>query len=277
MKNKNFPILEKKVLAPQIKLFKIEAPLVAKKAQPGQFIIVRLYEKGERIPLTIADYNPGEGTITLVVQEVGKTTYLLGKMKVGEKIEDVLGPLGNPTPIKKVGVVVCVGGGVGTAELYPEIKKHREVGNEVLTLIGARRKEYLFFQEELEGISTKVRYSTEDGSFGYHGFVTDLLREVLKEHRVDEVSTIGPLPMMKKVVEIIRPLGVKTLVNLNSLMLDGTGMCGCCRVRVGKEVKFTCVDGPTFEGWEVDFEELEKRQRRFFDLEKRALEKCRIR
>lgn len=273
LQTKKFPILEKEVLAPGITFFKIKAPLIARKCQPGQFVIVRLDEKGERIPLTIADYNREEGTIILVVQDAGKTTHQLSLRSKGDRIEDILGPLGVPAPIGKVGTVFCVGGGVGVACLYPEAKAHQKAGNRVVSLIGAQSKKFLFFQDKMEQVSDEVRYSTDDGSFGYHGFVTDLLKQALdREERIDEVIVIGPLPMMRAAARITRPYKIKTIVSLNPIMVDGTGMCGGCRVKVGDEIKFTCVEGPEFDAHLVDFDELLKRQKRFCEEEKKCLE-----
>jgi len=272
MKTKHFKIVEKQDLAPQIKLFRIQAPLISSKFQPGQFAVIRLNEKGERIPLTIAESNPKEGTITIVVQEVGKTTLKLARMKEGEIIEDVLGPLGVPSPIKKIGTVICVGGGVGVAPLYPEAKRYKEVGNRVISLIGARSKDLFFFMDEMKAVSDEIHYSTDDGSFGHHGFVTDLIKQILESVvGVNEAVVIGPLPMMKAASEITKRYNLKTRVSLNSIMVDATGMCGCCRVTVGNEVKFTCVDGPGFDGHLVDFDELMLRQKRFEKEEKIAL------
>ena len=274
MLTKKFPILEKEKLAPAITYFKIKAPLVARKCQSGQFIILRLDEKGERIPLTMTEYDREKGTISIVVQDVGRTTHQLSLMNIGDVIEDILGPLGVPTPIEKVGTVLCVGGGVGVALLYPEAKAYKEKGNRVISLIGARSKDYLFFQDKIEAVSDEVKYSTDDGTFGHHGFVTDLVKEILEGgETINEVIAIGPLPMMKRVAEITRPYKIKTIVSLNPIMLDGTGMCGGCRVRVGGVVKFACVEGPDFDAHEVDFDDLMKRQKRFQEEEKIVLEK----
>jgi len=272
MKTKHFKIVEKQDLAPQIKLFRIQAPLISSKFQAGQFVVIRLNDKGERIPLTIAESNPKKGTITIVVQEVGKTTLKLARMKEGETIEDLLGPLGVPSPIEKIGTVLCIGGGVGVAPLYPEAKRYKEVGNKVISLIGARSKDLFFFMDEMEAVSYEIHYSTDDGTFGHHGFVTDLVKQILESGAgVDEAVVIGPLPMMKAASEITRRYNLKTRVSLNSIMVDATGMCGCCRVTVGNEVKFTCVDGPGFDGHLVDFDELMLRQKRFEKEEKIAL------
>jgi len=272
MKTKYFKIVEKQDLAPQIKLFRIQAPLISSKFQAGQFVVIRIDEKGERIPLTIAECNLKEGTITIVVQEMGKTTSKLARMKEGETIEDVLGPLGVPSPIEKIGSVMCVGGGVGVALLYPEAKRYKEVGNKVISLIGAKSKNLFFFRDEMKAVSDEIRYSTDDGSFGHHGFVTDLVKQILESGAdIDEAVAIGPLPMMKATCKITKRYNLETRVSLNSIMVDATGMCGCCRVTVGNEVKFTCVDGPGFDGHLVDFDELMLRQKRFEKEEKIAL------
>jgi NAD(P)H-flavin reductase len=272
MQTKHFLIVEKKDLAPQIKLFRIQAPLISSKFQAGQFVVIRLDERGERIPLTIADSNLKEETITIVVQEMGKTTSKLARMKERGTIEDVLGPLGVPSPIEKIGSVMCVGGGVGVALLYPEAKKYKEVGNKVISLIGAKSKNLFFFRDEMKAVSDEIRYATDDGSFGHHGFVTDLVKQILESGvDVDEAVAIGPLPMMKATCQVTKKYDLKTRVSLNSIMVDATGMCGCCRVTVGNEVKFTCVDGPGFDGHLVDFDELMLRQKRFEKEEKIAL------
>ncbi|GAI89971.1 unnamed protein product, partial [marine sediment metagenome] len=215
MKTKHFKIVEKQDLAPQIKLFRIQAPLISSKFQAGQFVVIRINEKGERIPLTIAESSPKEGTITIVVQEVGKTTLKLAKMKEGETIEDLLGPLGIPSPIEKIGTVICVGGGVGVAPLYPEAKRYKEVGNKVISLIGARSKNLFFFMDKMGAVSDEIRYSTDDGSFAHHGFVTDLVKQTLESGvGVDEAVVIGPLPMMKRASEITKKYNLKTRVSL---------------------------------------------------------------
>jgi len=274
MQTKHFKILKKEELAPQIKLFRIRVPHIASKFEAGQFVVVKLNETGERIPLTIAEHNPEEGTITIVIQEVGKTTAQLGMMKEGETIEDILGPLGIPSPIKKVGTVLCVGGGLGVAPLYPEAKKYKDVGNKVISLIGAKNKDFFFFKERMERVSDEVLYSTDDGSFAHHGFVTDLVKKVLdRKEKIEEAVAIGPLPMMKAVSELTKKYDVETRVSLNSIMVDATGMCGGCRVTVGGKVKFTCVDGPGFDGHKVDFNELMLRQKRF-EKEEKIASKC---
>ncbi|HHV61249.1 MAG TPA: sulfide/dihydroorotate dehydrogenase-like FAD/NAD-binding protein [Firmicutes bacterium] len=269
-------ILRKEVLAPRITEFEVYAPEIAAKAQPGHFVILRVHEKGERIPLTIADYDAVKGTITMVSQEVGKTTSQLATLEVGDSLADLVGPLGTPMHIEKVGCVVCVSGGLGVAPMYPKARRFYELGSKVVSFIGAQTKEMLIFKERMEKVSHHVGYSTDDGSFGHHGFVTDLLRKFLESGKeVDEVVAIGPLPMMRAAARVTRDFGVKTVVSLNPIMVDGTGMCGGCRVTVGGEVKFACVDGPAFDGHKVDFEELMARQNRFLEEERIAMERFR--
>ena len=255
-----YRILKKDVLVPSINLFEIEAPKVAGKAEPGQFVILRVQEKGERIPLTIADFDRARGTITCVFQEVGKTTMELGTLNEGDYILDFVGPLGTPSHIELFGRVVCVGGGVGVAPVHPIARALKEAGNEVLGIIGARNKDLLFWEDKLRAACTELRLTTDDGSYMRKGFVTDLLKEaILEDGKIDLCLAIGPLPMMRAVCELTREYGIKTIVSLNTLMVDGTGMCGCCRVTVGGETRFACVDGPEFDGHQVDFAEMPRR------------------
>lgn len=269
-------ILEKKQLTPSIQKFILEAPLIAGKVQPGHFVIVRHSEKGERIPLTVADFDREQGTITIVCQGMGKSTKEINRMQAGDFFIDLLGPLGTAYPIKRLGTVVCVAGGLGVAPLYPKAKALAAVGNRIIAILGAQRKELLIMSAEMEAISEKVLYSTDDGSFGHHGFVTSPLREVLQEEKVDEVLAIGPVPMMAAAVKVTKEFNVPTVVSLNALMIDGTGMCGGCRVTVGGETKFSCVDGPAFDGHRVDFDELAKRQRYYREMEEAADHRCRL-
>ena len=274
-----FPIIDKKVLAPTITRFEIKAPFVARKRRAGNFVMVRVEEGGERIPLTIADGNPAFGTITLIVQAIGGTTKLLCSKNTGDMLLDVVGPLGNPTPIEKHGVVACVGGGVGTAELYPIAKALKEAGNRVLTVIGARSRDLVILEKEMAGCSDESFVTTDDGTYGRKGFVTDQLKDLLDAPGgVNAVYAIGPLPMMKAVANLTRSYGVETLVSLNTIMVDGTGMCGGCRVTVAGQMKFACVDGPEFDGPKVDFDELMMRNRTYVDLEKISDQKhvCRL-
>jgi ferredoxin/flavodoxin---NADP+ reductase len=263
-------VLAKDVLAPRIVRLVVKAPVIAAKAQPGHFVIVRLDERSERIPLTIADFDRAKGTITLIIQEVGKSTALINQLKAGDSLIDVLGPLGTPYPIEKIGTVVGVAGGLGAAPLYPKVKALYEAGNEVIILLGAQKKELLILTEELKAVSHQLLVGTDDGSFGHKGFVTDLLRQVLDQKKVDEVIAIGPVPMMEACCKITRERNVKTIVSLNAVMVDGTGMCGGCRVTVGGESKFCCVDGPSFDGLAVDFAELRQRQRYYLNQESLA-------
>lgn len=269
-------IIEKTELAPGIVKFLVSAPLIAEKAQPGHFIILRHKEEGERIPLTIADFDREEGTITLVCQGIGKSTVEINRMKKGDSFLDLLGPLGTPYPIKKLGTVACVAGGLGVAPLYPKAKALHKAGNKVISLIGAQRKEMLIMTEEMTAVSDKVNYSTDDGSFGHKGFVTDLLRELLSKEKVDEVVAVGPVPMMAATVKVAKEFNVPIVVSLNALMIDGTGMCGGCRVTVDGETKFCCVDGPAFDGVLVDFDEILNRQKYYRNMEKEAFHRCRL-
>ena len=234
-------------------LNEIEAPLIAKKAKPGQFVILKADEDGERIPLTMAKTNKDTGTITIIYMVVGKSTALFRDLKVGDAFQDVIGPLGKPTHLEKRGKVICVGGGTGVAVLHPITRAMKDVGNEVVCIIGARTKDLLILEEQMRNASHDLRVCTDDGSYGHHGFVTDVMKEVLEEGDIKEVVAIGPVPMMKAVANITKEFDVPTLVSLNPIMVDGTGMCGGCRVSVGGETKFACVDGPEFDGHKVDF------------------------
>lgn len=266
-------ILEKRELAPQACLFVVKAPRIARKARAGQFIILRPDERGERIPLTIADSNPERGTITLVVQEVGKTTARLGRMQKGESILDLVGPLGQPSHLEKFGTVVCLGGGFGIAAIHPIAKALRELGNWVISIIGARKKELLIMEEEMRLASSRLLIATDDGSYGRPGFVTDAFKDLLEEGiQTDYCIAIGPVPMMRAVCKITEPLEIKTVVSLNPIMVDGTGMCGACRVTVGGKTRFACVDGPDFDGHQVNWDELVKRQGIYLEAEKLAME-----
>jgi len=269
-----FKILERKDLAKNIKMFVMDAPLVAKKARPGQFVIIRIKEGGERIPLTIADFDAEKGTVTIVFQEVGKTTQELGQLTVGDYIEDFVGPLGTEAKFNSPKKVLGVGGGLGVAPLYPKLKALYEQGAEVTAIIGAKSADLLIFEDEVNKVSKQVYVCTDDGSKGHKGFVTEVLKELLeKGERFDEVIIIGPPILMKIGSEITRPYGIPTMVSLNPIMIDGTGMCGGCRVTVGGETKFACVDGPAFDGHQVDFDELMRRQQTYKSEEKEALEK----
>lgn len=270
-----FKIIDAKPLASDVKWFRIAAPLVAKHRQPGQFVIIRLSETGERIPLTIADSNAKEGFIELIVKAIGKTTIELCRKGKGDTITDVMGPLGHPTEIEKVGHAVLVGGGVGTAVIYPLAHALQKIGNYVSSITGGRTKELVVLEEELGKVSDAVFACTDDGSHGFHGTVADKLKELLedKERPIGAVYCAGPVPMMKALAELTRPFGVKTIVSLNPIMVDGTGMCGGCRVAVGGKTKFACVDGPEFDGHEVDFSELTDRLTAYRSQEKAAMDR----
>ncbi len=255
-----FEILKRQEMADgTVVLNEISAPLIAKKAKPGQFVILKVNETGERIPLTMAEADPKKGIITIIYQIVGKSTALFKSLQVGDKFQDVIGPLGKPTHLEKVGTVVCVGGGTGVAVMHPITRGLKEVGNNVIAIIGARTKDLLILEDKMTAASHKLHVCTDDGSYGHHGFVTDVLKEVLEKEDVKLVVGIGPVPMMKFVCKVTEQFKVKTLVSLNAIMVDGTGMCGCCRVSVGGKTQFACVDGPEFDGHEVDFEELMQR------------------
>jgi ferredoxin--NADP+ reductase len=269
-----YKILEKKILSDNVKQMVVKAPLVAKKAQAGQFIILRIDEQGERIPLTIADYNGKKGTVTIIFMEVGKTTKQLGTLNVGDKILNFVGPLGVPSEIEKYGTVVCIGGGVGIAPLYPVIRALKQVGNNVISILGARNEKLLMLEKEIEEYSDEFHICTDDGSKGTKGFVSNVLQNLIDDgKKIDAVWAIGPVIMMKVVADLTRKYDIKTIVSLNPIMVDGTGMCGGCRVSVGNETKFACVDGPEFDGHLVDFDNLMLRNRRFICEEDEAC-KC---
>lgn len=269
-----FKILEKKELVPTIYRMDISAPHIAKKAQPGQFVILRIDEKGERIPLTIADFDRKEGTITMIFQAVGKTTMHLSTLVAGDELLDFIGPLGNPAHIENAGTVVMVGGGVGVAPVFPQARAFKQAGNKVLSIIGARSAALLLWEDRMREVSDELYITTDDGTKGHHGFVTDIVKKLLEEDtKVDRVVAIGPPVMMRGVAGVTRPFNVKTIVSLNSIMVDGTGMCGACRVLVGNETKFACVDGPEFDAHLVDFTLLMNRLAMYQPEEKLALEK----
>jgi len=266
-----YEILEKKVLSETVKLMKIKAPLVAKKALAGQFIILRIDEKGERIPLTIADYDRKKGTVTVIFMEVGKTTKQLGTLNVGDSLLNFAGPLGQPSEIEKYGTVVCIGGGVGIAPLYPVVRELKKAGNYVISILGARNEKLLMLEKEINEFSDELHIATDDGSKGIKGFVSNVLQKLIDEKKkIDMVMAIGPVIMMKVVSDLTRKYNIKTLVSLNPIMVDGTGMCGGCRVIVGGETKFACVDGPEFDGHLVDFDNLMLRNRRFICQEEKS-------
>lgn len=253
-------------------LNEIEAPRIASKAKPGQFVILKANETGERIPLTISDLDADKGTITVIYMVVGKSTALFKTLETGDSYQDVIGPLGKPTDIEKVGRVVCVGGGTGIAVLFPITRGFKEAGNEVISIIGARNKGLLILEDKMRSVSDKLHVCTDDGSYGRKGFVTEVLKEVLEENKADLAVAIGPVPMMKFVSKMTFDYNVKTMVSLNPIMIDGTGMCGGCRVSVGDETKFACVDGPEFDGHKVDYDNLMNRLRAYEQNEKQAYE-----
>jgi len=261
-----YKILAEKELAPKIRLFEVYAPEIAEKVKPGQFIILIIGERGERIPLTITGYNTKRGTITFVFNEVGKTTKQLGLLKKGDSIKTITGPLGNPSEIKKFGNVLCVAGGVMIAPMLLQVQALREAGNIITMVLGARINELLFFEKEMEALSHGFYVATDDGSKGYKGL--DFLKEILEKEKFDRCITMGPVVMMKNVSEITKPFGIPTIVTLTPIMVDGMGMCGVCRVMVGGKMKFGCIDGPEFDGHQVDFEGLIKRQRLFLPEER---------
>lgn len=288
-----FKILKKEELSEVITLFEIDANHIAKRAKPGNFFILKIHEEGERIPLTIADFDRDKGTITSVFQKVGKTTYHLGTLNEGDYLSDVIGPLGNPSHIENFGKVVCVGGGVGIAPVYPITKALKEAGNKIISIIGARSKDLLFWEDKMRNVSDELIVTTDDGSYGRKGVVTIPLEEILKEDQgratkklvpsfedrevvqepnVNLIVAIGPPIMMKFVCKTTEKYNVKTIVSLNSIMVDGTGMCGACRVEVGGETKFACVDGPEFDGHKVDFDLLMKRLQMYLVEEKVAMD-----
>jgi NAD(P)H-flavin reductase len=269
-----YAVLKREEMSPMTHLMVIRAKRVAQKAMPGQFVILRIEECGERIPLTIADNDSRAGTITLVFQEVGKTTRQLATLSAGNSITDLAGPLGKPSEIREFGTVMCVGGGVGIAPIFPIARAMKESGNKVISVIGARSADILFWDDLLDAVSDELHIATDDGTKGHHGFVTDIVESVLDHGtQVDRVIAIGPPVMMRAVAGVTEPFGVKTLVSLNPIMVDGTGMCGACRVSVGGETKFACVDGPEFDAHEVDFALLESRLAMYRHEEKEALER----
>jgi len=268
-----FKIVTKEKLCPVVDFFKIEAPAVAKKAKAGQFVVVRVDEVGERIPLTLADWDDREGTVSLVAMQVGTTTYKLACLNAGDSIMDLIGPLGLPSEIENFGTVVCVGGGVGVAPVYPIARALKQAGNKIITIMGARSKDLLFWEERLSSVSDELIVTTDDGTYARKGVVTEPLKEVLeRDKRISRVIAIGPAIMMKFCSLTTKPFGVTTIVSLNSIMVDGTGMCGCCRVSVGDATKFVCVNGPEFDGHQVDWELLFARQRIYCDEERQSLE-----
>lgn len=286
-----YKIVKKEKLAEDIDRFYLKAPLIARKVKAGQFVVIRINEDGERIPLTIAGYNRSNGIINIVSMRVGKTTSLLSSLKEGNNILDVVGPLGNASEIENFGRVICVGGGVGVAPIFPIARELKKIGNYVISIIGARSKDLLILKEEMEDTSDELYICSDDGSIGYHGFVSDFLKEYLeknltgnadkkKDKRITRIIAIGPALMMASVAEVTKPFNIKTIVSLNSIMVDGTGMCGACRVEVGGKTKFVCVNGPEFDAHQVNFDLLLSRQKTYCDHEKECMDlykhKCKL-
>jgi NAD(P)H-flavin reductase len=276
-----YRIVKKEVYSPVTYMWEVEAPDVARAAQPGHFLIVRMNEEGERIPLTVADFDRQHGTVTVVIQAVGKSTQEMMRLNQGDSILDLIGPLGEASHIERRAKIILVGGGLGVAPVYPQLRACKELGSTTLSIIGFRTKSLVFWEERFRAYSDEMHIATDDGSYGHKGFVSQVLQILLEKHRdTEEVVAIGPLPMMKACCDVTRPFGVRTMVSLNSIMVDGTGMCGSCRVTVGGKLKFACVDGPDFDGHQVDFDELLRRQRRFQREEQESLqryeEECRL-
>lgn len=265
-------ILEKKQLSENVFMLIFDAEQIARKRRPGQFVVVRIHEQGERIPLTIADADPENKTVTVIFQVVGKSTAHLSNLNVGDEILDLVGPLGKPTHIEKVGTVACIGGGVGIAPVFPITQALKHIGNYVISIIGARTKDLLILEPEMQAVSDEMVVATDDGSYGFHGFVSQAFESkyLLIGKKIDQVVAIGPVPMMRAVCDVTRKYDVPTIVSLNSIMVDATGMCGACRVSVCGKTRFVCVDGPEFDGHQVDFKELIDRQRIYLREEKEA-------
>ncbi len=271
-----FKIIQAEFIAPGIKRFVLEAPRIARKQKPGQFVILRIHEEGERIPLTIENSDAERGTVSIVVQSAGKTTQLLSTLNAGDHILDVVGPLGKPSEIEKFGTVVVIGGGVGTAMAYPTAAALKRVGNRVISIVGARNKELVILEEEMRAVSDSLMITTDDGSYADKGFVTDKLRQLIQNGtRIDLVLAVGPIVMMRAVAEMTRKENIRTVVSLNPIMIDGTGMCGGCRVLIDGRSEFACVDGPEFDAHRVDFAVLVQRNSMYRDAERRSLEEFR--
>ncbi|RPI27533.1 MAG: sulfide/dihydroorotate dehydrogenase-like FAD/NAD-binding protein [Acidobacteria bacterium] len=269
-----FSIIEAQFVAPDVKKFRIVAPRIARKRKAGHFVLVRVHPKGERVPLTIADSDPAAGTITLFVQGIGKTTRLMNLLETGDYVSDVVGPLGKASEIAFYGTVVVIGGGVGTAIAFPTSVAMKQAGNHVISIIGARNRDLVILESEISAISDEVILTTDDGSYGRKGLVIDPLKELIEAGRkVDLVLAIGPIPMMRAVAEVTRPYGIKTIVSLNSIMIDGTGMCGGCRVVVADKTQFACVDGPEFDAHLVNFDVLRQRNSLYREAERLSLDK----
>lgn len=274
-------IVEAKFLAQDIKRLRIEAPSIAQKRKAGQFVIIRVTDHGERIPLTIADSDTEDGTVTIIVQGIGRTTKMLNSLNAGDEIHDIAGPLGHPSHIVNFGTAISIGGGVGSAIAYPTAVALKEAGNHVITINGARTKDMVILEEEMKNVSDEAYITTDDGTYGEHGFVTTKLQQLIDSgKKIDFVLAIGPIPMMKAVANVTRPHKIKTVVSLNPIMVDGTGMCGGCRVTVAGKTEFACVDGPEFDAHLVDFDNLSMRNNAYKEMEKKSLEiydhKCKL-
>ncbi len=268
-----YRIVRKEVFSPVTYLWEVEAPAVARAAQPGHFLMVRMHERGERIPLTVADFDREAGTVTVVIQAVGKSTREMMRLEAGDRLLDFIGPLGEASHIQRRSKVILVGGGLGVAPVYPQLRAYKALGSTTLSIIGFRTKDLIFWEERFRLLSDELHIATDDGSYGHRGFVSQVLELVLRSHPdTEEVVAIGPLPMMQACCEVTRPASIHTLVSLNSIMVDGTGMCGSCRVTVGGKMRFACVDGPDFDGHQVDFAELLRRQARFRPQEQTSLQ-----
>ncbi|HHO75907.1 MAG TPA: sulfide/dihydroorotate dehydrogenase-like FAD/NAD-binding protein [Deltaproteobacteria bacterium] len=267
-------ILEKEQLSENVFRLVLDAPKIAKKRKAGQFVVLRIHEEGERIPLTIADANADKGTLTIIFQTVGKSTNHLSELNVGEELLDLVGPLGKPTHVEKIGTVACIGGGVGVAPVYPITEAMKNAGNHIISIIGARDKSLIIMEDDMKAVSDEIVVTTDDGSYGFHGFVSQALEEkyLLQDKKIDLVVAIGPVPMMRAVCDVTKKYNVPTVVSLNSIMVDATGMCGACRVSVGGKTRFVCVDGPEFDGHQVDFRELIDRQRIYLKEEKECMD-----
>ncbi len=271
-----YKILSKKELCPNQYELTIHAPYITKNAQAGQFIILRVSEDGERIPLTIADYNRETGALTIVFMAVGYTTKQLATLEIGDELVDIVGPLGQPTHIEKYGTVVCLAGGYGAAPCYLIAKAFKEAGNKVYMIMGARTKDLIFWMDKMNDACSELFITTDDGSLGVKGFVTNVLSDIMNKEKVDYAIAVGPMPMMRAVADLTRDKGIKTEASMNPIMVDGTGMCGACRVTVGGEVKFACVDGPDFDAHQIDFDEVINRTKIYKDYEKKRSENCNL-
>lgn len=271
-----YKILSKKELCPNQYELKVDAPFVVRNAKAGQFIILRVEEDGERIPLTIADVNKETNELTIVYMAVGETTKKLAQLGVGDEILDLVGPLGQPTHIKNYGTVVCIAGGYGAAPCYLIAKAFKDAGNKVYMITGARNKDLIFWQDKMAEASTKLFITTDDGSLGEKGFGTQVLQRLMNEEKIDYVIAVGPMPMMRAVAELTRPSGIYTEASMNPIMVDGTGMCGACRITVGGKVKFACVDGPDFNAHEIDFDEVINRTSIYKDVERKRDANCNL-